>query len=88
MGADREAAQVWFEIGTLAAQAGLVTESADAFRRAAVSSGLTRLPVITPARLVPRTTPAGPDGRLPVIDAPPAAAELRARARRLTAPGS
>ena len=59
VGADREAAQVWFEIGTLAAQAGLVVESADAFRRAAVSTGLTaRLPVInTPATSAPRTTP-------------------------------
>lgn len=47
-GADREAAQVWFELGTLAAQAGLTTEAADAFRRAAASTGLrARLPVVT-----------------------------------------
>ena len=74
VGADREAAQVWFEIGTLAAQAGLVAESADAFRRAAVSAGLTsRLPVIdTPAAAPPRTVPDRvPAGRMPVI-APPA----------------
>lgn len=60
VGADREAAQLWFEIGTLAAQAGLVAESADAFRRAAASTGLTaRLPVVTqPATSSPRTTPA------------------------------
>ena len=62
VGADREAAQVWFEIGTLAAQAGLVAESADAFRRAAASTGLTaRLPVIKharPAVVRRRTTPA------------------------------
>lgn len=60
VGADREAAQLWFEIGTLAAQAGLVAESADAFRRAAASTGLTaRLPVVTqPATTAPRTTPA------------------------------
>jgi transcriptional regulator with XRE-family HTH domain len=58
VGADREAAQVWFEIGTLAAQAGLVAESADAFRRAAASTGLTaRLPVINTPPASPRTTP-------------------------------
>jgi transcriptional regulator with XRE-family HTH domain len=75
IGADREAAQVWFEIGTLAAQADLVPESADAFRRAAASTGLTaRLPVInTPATSVPRTRPdLVPAGRLPVINTPPA----------------
>ena len=75
LGADREAAQVWFEIGTLAAQAGLVAESADAFQRAAASTGLTsRLPVInTPPATSPRTTPAyAPAGRVPVIGTPPA----------------
>ena len=75
VGADREAAQVWFEIGTLAAQAGLVAESADAFRRAAASTGLSaRLPVVnTPPVSSPRTTPAhAPAGRVPVIDTPPA----------------
>ncbi len=75
VGADREAAQVWFEIGTLASQAGLVAESADAFQRAAVSAGLTsRLPVInTPPASSPRTTPAhAPAGRVPVINTPPA----------------
>jgi len=75
VGADREAAQVWFEIGTLAAQAGLVAESADAFQRAAASAGLTsRLPVInTPPASSPRTTPAlQPAGRMPVINTPPA----------------
>ena len=75
VGADREAAQVWFEIGTLAAQAGLVAESADAFQRAAASAGLTsRLPVInTPPASSPRTTPAHvPSGRVPVINTPPA----------------
>lgn len=58
-GADREAAQIWFEIGTLAAQAGLVAECADAFRRAAASTGLrARLPVINqPAVSSPGTTP-------------------------------
>jgi tetratricopeptide (TPR) repeat protein len=74
VGADREAAQVWFEIGTLAAQAGLVAESADAFQRAASSTGLVaRLPVInTPPVSSPRTTPQHvPAGRMPVI-APPA----------------
>ena len=65
---------MWFEIGTLAAQAGLVAESADAFRRAAASTGLTaRLPVInTPPVSSPRTTPVhAPAGRVPVIDTPP-----------------
>ena len=74
VGADREAAQVWFELGTLSAQAGLVAESADAFQRAAASAGLTsRLPVInTPPASSPRTTPAhAPAGRLPVINTPP-----------------
>jgi tetratricopeptide (TPR) repeat protein len=73
-GADREAAQVWFEIGTLAAQAGLVAESADAFQRAAASTGLTaRLPVInTPPVSSPRTTPEyAAAGRVPVINTPP-----------------
>jgi len=58
-GADREAAQTWFEIGTLAAQAGLVAESADAFRRAAASTGLrARLPVINePSESAPRSKP-------------------------------
>ena len=74
VGADREAAQVWFEIGTLADQAGLVAESADAFRRAAASTGLTaRLPVVTPSASAPRTTADQvPAGRLPVIGTPPA----------------
>jgi tetratricopeptide (TPR) repeat protein len=73
-GADREAAQVWFEIGTLADQAGLVAESADAFRRAAASTGLTsRLPVVTPPASAPRPTgDQVPAGRLPVIGTPPA----------------
>jgi tetratricopeptide (TPR) repeat protein len=57
-GADREAAQTWFEIGTLAAAAGLVAESADAFRRAASSTGLrARLPVISQPAAAPRTRP-------------------------------
>ncbi len=73
VGADREAAQVWFEIGTLAAEAGLVAESADAFRRAAASTGLTsRLPVVTPPASAPRTMPVhAPAGRVPVVDTPP-----------------
>jgi tetratricopeptide (TPR) repeat protein len=73
VGADREAAQVWFEIGTLTAQAGLVEESANAYKRAAASTGLTsRLPVVTPPASAPRTSPVQvPAGRVPVI-APPA----------------
>ena len=60
VGADREAGQLWFELGTLASEAGLVAESADAFRRAAVSTGLSaRLPVVNqPLPSAPRTTPA------------------------------
>jgi tetratricopeptide (TPR) repeat protein len=73
-GADREAAQVWFEIGTLTAQAGLVAESADAFRRAAASAGITsRLPVVTPPASTPHSSPElAPAGRVPVIGTPPA----------------
>lgn len=72
-GADREAAQVWFEIGTLAAQAGLVPESADAFHRAAASTGLTsRLPVVAEPATPQRTPEYAPAGRVPVIT-PPAA---------------
>ncbi|QIG45032.1 helix-turn-helix domain-containing protein [Nocardioides anomalus] len=57
-GADREAAQMWFELGTLAAQAGLLAESADAFRRAAASTGLSaRLPVVTQPATSPQQTP-------------------------------
>jgi transcriptional regulator with XRE-family HTH domain len=65
-GADREAAQLWFDLGTLATEAGLTAEAADAFRRAAVSAGLqARLPVVTqPPSPLPRTTPHVPAGRL------------------------
>jgi tetratricopeptide (TPR) repeat protein len=73
VGADREAAQVWFELGTLAAQAGLVAESADAFRRAAASTGLTsRLPVVAEPVASPRPPDYAPAGRVPVIGTPPA----------------
>jgi hypothetical protein len=67
VGADREVAQAWFELGTLATQAGLTAEAADAFHRAAVSTGLqARLPVVTqPATSVPRPTPPqAPAGRV------------------------
>ena len=73
IGADREAAQLWFELGTLADQVDLVDEARDAYRRAASSSGLTaRLPV-TPNPSRPRTTPAstGPEARMPVTPNPP-----------------
>ncbi len=73
VGADREAAQVWFEIGTLAAQAGLVAESADAFRRAAVSTGLTaRLPVINTPATSRRAPPARSSRPVPARDQHPA----------------
>jgi tetratricopeptide (TPR) repeat protein len=39
-GNDREAAQLWFELGTLADEAGLTDQARDAYRRAAASSGL------------------------------------------------
>jgi hypothetical protein len=71
---------VWFEIGTLAAQAGLVEESADAFRRAAVSTGLhARLPVVnTPPVSSPRRTPEyAPAGRVPVVTPPASAPRTR-----------
>jgi tetratricopeptide (TPR) repeat protein len=57
-GADREAAQLWFDLGTLAEAAGLADEARDAFRRSAASTGITsRLPV------VPTTTPRTPTPR-------------------------
>ena len=40
VGADNEAAQLWFELGDAANEAGLVDEARDAYRRAAVSSGM------------------------------------------------
>ncbi len=44
VGADHEAGQLWFELGAAADEAGLVDEARDAYRRAAVSSGMrTRL---------------------------------------------
>jgi transcriptional regulator with XRE-family HTH domain len=65
-GADREAAQLWFDLGTLAAEAGLTAEAAEAFRRAAVSAGLqARLPVMPqPSSPMPRTAPHLPAGRV------------------------
>ena len=45
VGADHEAAQLWFELGAAADGAGLVEEARDAYRRAAVSNGMrTRIP--------------------------------------------
>jgi tetratricopeptide (TPR) repeat protein len=40
VGADHGAAQLWFELGAAADEAGLVDEARDAYRRAAVSSGM------------------------------------------------
>lgn len=59
VGADREAGQLWFELGQLASEVGLTAEAADAFRRAAVSTGLSaRLPVVPPPPSGhPRSTP-------------------------------
>jgi hypothetical protein len=50
-----------------------VAESADAFRRAAASTGLTsRLPVVAEAVSTPRPPDYAPAGRVPVIGTPPA----------------
>jgi tetratricopeptide (TPR) repeat protein len=58
VGADREAGQVWFDLGVLADEAGLTDEARDAYRRAAASSGLVaRLPVVSQPSEAPRTTP-------------------------------
>jgi len=72
VGADREAGQVWFELGTLADEAGLVEEARDAYRRAAASTGLVaRLPVVSqPAESSPRSNPRTAAARLPVIGQP------------------
>ena len=40
VGADHGAAQLWFELAAAADEAGLVEEARDAYRRAAVSSGM------------------------------------------------
>ncbi len=40
VGSDREAAQLWFEIGSLLHEHGAVAEALDAFRRAGASTGL------------------------------------------------
>jgi tetratricopeptide (TPR) repeat protein len=58
VGADREAGQVWFDLGVLADEAGLADEARDAYRRAAASTGLVaRLPVISQPSEAPSTTP-------------------------------
>jgi tetratricopeptide (TPR) repeat protein len=58
VGADREAGQIWFELGTLSDEAGLTEEARDAYRRAAAASGLVaRLPVVSQPSGSPRTTP-------------------------------
>jgi tetratricopeptide (TPR) repeat protein len=46
-GADRRAAQLWFELGSLFEEAGDQDSAGDAFRRAAVSTGLVRTPTRT-----------------------------------------
>ncbi len=42
VGSDREAAQLWFELGTLLQENGVVDEALDAFKRAGASTGLSR----------------------------------------------
>lgn len=52
IGADREAAQLWFELGSQMSELGETDAALDAFRRAAASTGLT-----SPARsIAPRST--------------------------------
>lgn len=41
LGSDREAAQLWFDLGSLLDEVGLEREAGDAYRRAATSTGLT-----------------------------------------------
>lgn len=41
IGADREAGQLWFDLGSLLDEVGLEREAGDAYRRAATSTGLT-----------------------------------------------
>jgi transcriptional regulator with XRE-family HTH domain len=87
VGADREAGQVWFELGSLADQAGLADEARDAYRRAAASTGLVaRLPVVSqPSESSPRSPSRTGSARLPVVGQP---AEASPRATpRTTATG-
>ena len=49
VGADREAAQLWFQLGTLLQDYGAVGDALDAFRRAGTSTGLTQAS-ISPSR--------------------------------------
>ena len=49
IGADRGAAQLWFDLADLLDQVGLADEARDAYRRAAASTGL-RARTSTPAR--------------------------------------
>jgi tetratricopeptide (TPR) repeat protein len=49
--ADRTVAQRWLELGSLLDQAGLTEEARDAYRRAAVSTGLTDPTVSLPRRV-------------------------------------
>lgn len=50
IGADREAAQLWFDLGALLDEADMLGEARDAYRRAAASSGLAIKPSPMPAR--------------------------------------
>ncbi|WP_170285993.1 helix-turn-helix domain-containing protein [Nocardioides rubriscoriae] len=55
VGADREAAQLWFELANLLRDYGAVDEAMEAFRRAGASSGLTTSSIPTTARVAPRS---------------------------------
>jgi tetratricopeptide (TPR) repeat protein len=63
IGADRSAAELWYELGACMDDLGLVAEARDAFRRAAASAGLYLHPGTAPrsdpdpSRLLPTGTP-------------------------------
>ncbi len=54
-GADREAAQLWFELANLLREYGAVDEAMEAFRRAGVSTGLTPSTIPMATRVVPQS---------------------------------
>lgn len=55
VGADREAAQLWFELANLLREYGAVEDAIEAFRRAGASTGLTPSLMPTAGRVAPRS---------------------------------
>ena len=55
VGADREAAQLWFELANLLRECGAVEEAMEAFRRAGASTGLMPSSIPLTARVTPRS---------------------------------